>query len=59
MVAAAKLPARSTKRFPSGSVSVEPIAVSTTSGGSAAPVRGPAPSTARIRSMIRAARGPG
>ena len=59
MVAAAKLPARSTKRLPSGSVSVEPVAESTTSGASSPPVRGPAPSTARIRSMIPRARGPG
>ena len=59
IVAAAKLPARSTYRLPSGSVRIEPSADSTTRGGSSPPVRGPAPSTARIRSMTARARGPG
>ena len=38
---------------------MEPCADSTTSGGRRPPVRGPAPSTARIRSMTARARGPG
>ena len=58
-LAAAKLPARSMNRLPSGSTSVEPDAESTTSGGVSPPVLGPAPSTARIRSMTARARGPG
>jgi len=57
--AAAKLPARSMNRLPSGSTKVAPDALSTTSGASSPPVRGPAPSMARIRSMTRWACGPG
>ena len=57
--AAAKLAARSTNSLPSGSTSVAPCASATTSGSSGPPVRGPAPSTARIRSMTRRAAGPG